>query len=274
MWRFCILKETPQNLVINSEQVLNIVNSARRLVKKCLPTLLMRALYKHNFISDYCPAIKKIAYGDLGRVTPFSTQFGFDRGGPIDRYYIEKFLSLNAALIKGRALEIGDNKYTVHFGGPKISTSDILHVDPGSQSATIIADLSHAPHIQSNTFDCIILTQTLQFIYDFKKALETCYRILRPGGALLITVPGITPLDQGELRSFWFWTFTNNSMSKLSAEMFPDAQVKIESYGNVFAATAFLYGIGLIELNEKELNHHDINYQVIVSVRVIKPVRS
>ena len=104
----------------------SIINSARRLAKKCLPAFLLRALYKHNFIGEYYPPIKKVAYGDFGRVTPLSTQFGFDRGGPIDRYYIEKFLSLNAHSIRGRALEVGDNEYTTRYGGSKISASDIV----------------------------------------------------------------------------------------------------------------------------------------------------
>jgi hypothetical protein len=32
---------------------------------------------------------KKINLGDLDRTTPFSTQFGYDRGGPLDRYYMK-----------------------------------------------------------------------------------------------------------------------------------------------------------------------------------------
>ena len=54
--------------------------------------------------------------GDLARTTPISTNFGFDRGLPIDRYFIEKFLNGNNQDIRGRVLEIGDNDYTARFG--------------------------------------------------------------------------------------------------------------------------------------------------------------
>jgi hypothetical protein len=59
--------------------------------------------------------------GDLDRTTPFSTQFGYDRGGPLDRYYIENFLDENSFKVKGRALEIGDNEYTLKYGGDKLA---------------------------------------------------------------------------------------------------------------------------------------------------------
>jgi hypothetical protein len=78
---------------------------------------------------------KKIDLGDLDRTTPFSTQFGYDRGGPLD-YYIENFLDENSFKVKGRALEIGDNEYTLKYGGDKLAQSDILHIDDSNENAT------------------------------------------------------------------------------------------------------------------------------------------
>ncbi|MGB2696377.1 MAG: class I SAM-dependent methyltransferase, partial [Candidatus Zixiibacteriota bacterium] len=49
-------------------------------------------------------------------LSPISRQFGFDRGKPIDRYYIENFLNENKHFIRGRVLEIGDNSYTKKYG--------------------------------------------------------------------------------------------------------------------------------------------------------------
>ena len=46
-----------------------------------------------------------------------SRDFGFDRGTPIDRYYIESFLSTHASDIRGHVLEVADNTYTRRFGG-------------------------------------------------------------------------------------------------------------------------------------------------------------
>ena len=48
---------------------------------------------------------------------PVSRSFGFDRGTPVDRRYIEQFLARHAAAIRGDVLEVGDDGYTRRFGG-------------------------------------------------------------------------------------------------------------------------------------------------------------
>lgn len=213
---------------------------------------------------------RKVNTGDLDRLTPLSKEFGFDRGGAIDRYYIENFLRKEAAHIKGRVLEIGDNAYTMCFGGENVVQSDILHVNESNKSATIIGDISNAPQIPDNAFDCIVLTQTLHLIYDFKEALQTCYRILKPGGCLLLTVPGITPIDHDEWKETWYWSFTDKAMKKVMAETFPGGDIEVNAYGNVFVATAFLYGMGLPEVPVEKLDYYDQHFQVIISVKAIK----
>ena len=81
-----------------------------------------------------------------------------------------------------------------------------------------------------------MLTQTLHLIYDFKGALATCHRILKPGGALLLTSPGITPIDHGEWGKTWYWSFTNRALEALIAETFPGGKAEIETFGNVYVA--------------------------------------
>ena len=72
-----------------------------------------------------------INFGDLRWLEPVSRQFGLERGLPIDRYYIEKFLAQHAVDIRGRVLEIGDDSYTRWFGGARVHTRDVLHVNAG-----------------------------------------------------------------------------------------------------------------------------------------------
>src|SRR5918998_1304087 len=62
------------------------------------------------------PPIGWVRFGSLRRLTPISSHFGFDRGRPIDRYYIENFLDCQAKDIKGRVLEIKDNTYSRKYG--------------------------------------------------------------------------------------------------------------------------------------------------------------
>jgi len=235
-----------------------------------LPVPLKRRLYKFGLKKQFLPPAGKIDLGDLNRTEPISKEFGFDRGGPVDRYYIKKFLREESASIHGRVLEIGDNYYTMQYGGDKVEKSDILHIDDSNKSATFVGDLSDAPHLPDNTFDCLVLTQTLHLIYEFKDALKTCHRILKPGGALLLTVPGITPIAYDQWGEAWYWSFTDMAMKKVMAETFPAGNIDVNNYGNVLSATAFLYGMGEGELTQKQLDVHDPNMQVIITVKAVK----
>ena len=238
--------------------------------KNYLYSTIKRSLYRLGISNSYNPPLGQVSLGDLDRLKPLCKNFGFDRGGAIDRYYIENFLKAKADVIKGNVLEIGDNYYTNLYGGKNVIKSDILHVDDKNEAATIIGDISNAPQISDNSFDCIILTQTLHLIYDFKEALKTCHRILKPGGSLLLTVPGITPIDHGEWNSTWYWSFTDMAMHRLSVETFPNSTPQVEYFGNVLVASSFLYGLGLPELKKEQLDYKDPFYQVIITVHTMK----
>lgn len=245
-------------------------HNAMDFLKRKLPDGLLKWLHQAGIYSQYTPPPGKIQPGDFNRLTPFSADFGFDRGGAIDRFYIENFIQENHNRVVGKVLEIGDNTYTVKYGGVKVLQSDILHVDHKNSRATYIGDITDVPQIPSAEFDCIIFTQTLHLIYDFKSALRTCYRILKPGGCLLLTVPGISHIDKGEWRDYWLWSFTDASIRKLMTETFNGSQVSIKTYGNVYVAAAFLYGMGLPEFKKEYLFHNDPSYQVIISAVAVK----
>jgi glycosyltransferase involved in cell wall biosynthesis len=247
-----------------------IGDSVRQNLKHKLPDTVLKSLHHAGIYEQYTPKPGHVNPGDFERATPFSYDFGFDRGGAIDRFYIEHFLEENAHLICGTVLEIGDNEYTLKYGGDKVKKSDILHVDSKNPRATYVGDITDVPQIETNSFDCIILTQTLHLIYDFHAALKTCFRILKPGGTLLLTVPGISHIDHGEWKDYWLWSFTDKSMHRLMLENFDESQVEIQTYGNVYVAAAFLYGMGLPEFNKEFLSHHDPSYQVIISVKATK----
>jgi SAM-dependent methyltransferase len=209
-----------------------------------------------------------VRWGDLRRLTPISRRFGYERGLPIDRYYIERFLASRSGDIRGRVLEVGDHTYTVRFGADRVTMSDVLHVSPGNPQATLQGDLSRADHIPSNSFDCILLTQTLHLIYDLPAAAAALRRILKPGGVLLATVPGLSQLEDGQWASTWYWSFTGLSASRLFSQMFSDVEVK--THGNVLVATAFLQGMAAEELRGDELETDDPLYQLVITIRAVK----
>jgi glycosyltransferase involved in cell wall biosynthesis len=212
----------------------------------------------------------KVSLGDLDRTTPFSTEFGYDRGGPVDRYYIENFLEENKHVVSGTTLEIGDNAYSIKYGESRIRKSDILHIDSSNMAATIVGDLTDLPQVPDDLYDCIILTQTLHLIFDYTAAVKTCYRILKPGGTLLLTVPGISQIANDQWQEYWLWSFTQASVKKILAQSFNPERIVTATHGNVLAATAFLYGMGATELTESKLKINDSNYQVIITAIATK----
>ena len=209
--------------------------------------------------------------GDLRRVTPIDSGFGLGRGKPVDRHYIEDFLRRHAADIRGRVLEVAEDAYTVQYGGNRVAASDILHVDGSNPRATFIGDLGAANDLPSDTFDCFICTQTLTYIYDVQQAVKTIHRILRPGGVLLTTVPGISQMSPYD-RDRWgeYWRFTAQSLGRLLGEPFGSDNVAVEAYGNVLSSTAFLQGLCCDDLRKDELDHRDQRYQMLVAGRAVK----
>lgn len=212
-----------------------------------------------------------VRMGSLRRVTPLSRQFGYDRGLPVDRYYIERFLAENAHAISGRVLEVGDSAYTRRFGGQRVTQADVLNINAGDPETTIVADLAEGQGIPSTSFDCLVITQTLHLLYDLSAAVRTLHRILRPGGTLLATFPGISPISTDRWAQTWYWSLTPLSATRLFGEVFGADNVEVLAYGNVLTSVAFLEGMASRELRRNELETHDPQFPMVVTVRAYRP---
>ena len=208
--------------------------------------------------------------GALRRTTPIDPNWGYERGTPIDRVYIKRFLETHADDVHGRVLEIAAPDYTNRFGRD-LERVDVLMATEGKPGATIVADLVDAPQIADASFDCAIVTQTLQFIYDVRTALATLHRVLAPGGVLLATVPGIAKIAPHEDEAFGdWWRFTSRSLRRLGEEAFGPGNVEVKAFGNVLSAAGFLYGLAASDLRPDELDHRDPLYEVTIGLRGVK----
>lgn len=210
-------------------------------------------------------------WGIQHRLTPVSRIFGLDRGLPIDRYYIESFLQRHSCDIHGRVLEIGDPGYTRKFGSERVTQSDVLHAVAGNPLATLVGDLTTGQGIPQNAFDCLIMTQTLPVIYDFQRAVANSYAVLRAGGVLLATLPGISQISRYDMDRWGdYWRFTSLSAKRLFGDIFQPENVEVHTYGNVLVAVAFLHGLAAGELKQEELDYHDMDYEVLITIRALK----
>ncbi len=142
----------------------------------------------------------------------------------------------------------------------------MLHVT-GAPKATIVGDLTSLNHVADEQFDCVILTQTLHLVYDLQAAVRTVHRLLKPGGVVLATVPGITPIDRGEWGTSWYWALTELAARQLFSEAFAPDDIRTETWGNVFTALSFLHGIAREELPGSAFSVVDPCMPVIVTVR-------
>jgi glycosyltransferase involved in cell wall biosynthesis len=262
-----VLRSAPRSL---RSAELNVPRMAVRRSMRFLPAALRRSLNRRWASLNYVPRPGSVSFGDLDRITPLSREFGFDRGLPIDRYYIDRFLAAHAAVVLGRVLEAGDPAYTNRYGAGRVQRADVVNVRemPGT---TIVSDLTHGQGVETAAYDCVILTQTLHLIFDVRAAAATLHRILKPGGTLLLTVPGtISQVASDQWRSSWRWGFTALSLRETLQESFGEGSTTIVEYGNVLSSVAFLMGLAARELQPAQLDARDELYPLLVCARVTK----
>lgn len=203
-----------------------------------------------------------------GSVKPLNRTFGFSRGTPVDRWYIESWLNGKKEYIQKETLEIAEDTYTRRFGNENV-ISYILHVEPTNDSQ-IKGNLETGEGIVENSMDCVILTQTIPSIFQLHDVMSNLYKMLKRGGTALITCGGIMQISRFDMERWGhFWSLTDMSLKRLIEEQsFSDYE--IEQFGNVKTACALLYGIAAEELSEEDLAYYDEDYPVSICARVTK----
>jgi len=241
------------------------------IIRRWLRRLVPGALRRRAALAMLETPVGDVDLGDLARLSPISDQWGFDRGTPIDRRYIEEFIAAHADDISGDVLEVDAPTYTRRFGGNRVRRSDVLHVEDERPGVTMIGDLTRPEDFEPGQFDCVILTQTLQFIPRPEAAIRTVHRILRPGGVVLATFPGITRISREDMdRWGCHFNFTSLSAARLFGDVFGSDDVTVDAAGNVLAAAAFLYGLAAEDLTPDHLAHRDPDYEVLLCVRAVR----
>jgi peptidoglycan/xylan/chitin deacetylase (PgdA/CDA1 family)/SAM-dependent methyltransferase len=212
-----------------------------------------------------------IDFGDLKRTTPVARNWGYERGTPVDRHYIERFLEAHAADIRGAVLEVQEADYTKRFGGDRVTRSDVVDLNASNPLATVVSDLRSAANIAAGTYDCVILTQTLHVVDDMRAVIAECARILEPEGVLLVTLPCSSRVcleygDEGD-----FWRVTEAGARTLFSDFFPGDALDVQARGNVLVNAAFLYGLACHELDAAAFEADDPYFPLLVTVRAQKP---
>jgi len=215
------------------------------------------------------PPVGSVDFGDLGRTTPISQTFGFDRGMPIDRYYIDAFLNQNQEAIRGQVLEIAEDTYSKRFGGSKVTQIDVLNPADQTGNRTIQTDLTKP--VELNKYECVILTQTLHVLSKPENAVRNLHKSLKSMGILLATFPGISQISRYDMDRWGdYWRFTSLSARHLFEEVFGSGNVTIQTFGNVVTSLSFLHGLAVEDLQKSDLDYHDPDYELLITVKAVK----
>ena len=203
-------------------------------------------------------------------VMPLNRTFGWERGRPVDRYYIEKFLEDNRELIGGDVLEIAENTYTMQFGEERVRNSYILHIEGWGENA-IKGNLETGEGIETEKFDTAIITQTLMFTYGIGQVAHNIYKMLKRGGRAFITVAGISQISRYDADE-WdsYFAFHEDAMRKLFVPLFGEENVDVQTHGNMKTAIALLYGLSYEDLKPKDFEVVDKDYPVIITTALYK----
>jgi SAM-dependent methyltransferase len=212
--------------------------------------------------------MRRPAFGLRRRTRPVSPYWGFDRGTPIDRHFIERYLTANADAIRGRVLEVQDDLYASRLGQPE--RVDVLDVDPANAHATLVADLGVPGSLPAETYDCALVTQVLQFVGPLAEAIANLQATLRPGGTLLATVPTVSRVSASVTVDGDFWRLTEASARLLFGAAFGAEYVEVMAYGNVLASVGFLHGLVVEELPARRLDDADPYFPTLVAIRATK----
>jgi Methyltransferase domain len=204
----------------------------------------------------------RLAFG----LQPASYLWGFDRGMPVHRHYVNHFLSDRASDIRGDCLEFQEDSYTTRFGGERVRTLHILHKTPGNPNATIVADIT-SDDVPDNRFDCIICTYVLNVIPELDKAIAGLHRMLRAGGVLLVAVP---QLSMCALQWQDLWRFTPEGLALVLGKIFGHDNVTVQGYGNSLTAAGDIRGLVADEFTRSQLDYHDPRFAIVVCARAIK----
>jgi SAM-dependent methyltransferase len=220
------------------------------------------------------PLVSRVArpvrWGSLRRLEPIGARSGAQRGTPIDLYYVDRFVQQRAGFVRGRVLE-AETAELARRHGRAIERVDVLDVDAYNDDATLIADLASADSLPEAAFDCVLLAHVLARVANVDVAISNAWRSVAPDGALLVSMPTVRGVDGADPgRAIDAWRMLPSGLHATLESRCPDADVEVQGFGNVLAATALLMGVAAEELSPSELDHFDADHPVVACACVVK----
>ncbi|NTU98402.1 class I SAM-dependent methyltransferase [Candidatus Falkowbacteria bacterium] len=149
---------------------------------------------------------------------------------------------LDRAMIRNRAafrpgstvLDIG-GRDRGFFKKPKSKVGKWIFADIQAENKPdIVLDVADMKSIQSGSIDTVLANELFEHVAEPERGLNECYRILKAGGELILSVPFLYPVH-GDPYDFQRWTETKWS-KELSGCGF--REINIEILGRFFSVLA------------------------------------
>ncbi len=168
------------------------------------------------------------------------------------RYYLDSLLK--TIVFHGNVLDVGGKKINKRgsFIPPfdEVKCWDYLNLD-----ATTIPDiLCSATSIKAEkNYDFVLMSEVLEYIEDYQLALSEAFRVIKPNGTLIISVPFLFPIhrDAGD-----YYRFTELALIGM-LEKVGFKSINVQAMGSVFSVIydilLIAYGYGS-EKEDKFLN--------------------
>jgi glycosyltransferase involved in cell wall biosynthesis/SAM-dependent methyltransferase len=226
-------------------------------LKQTIKQPMLIAAQAWNFhVRNRPPRAGFVRWGYLQRRTPLQ-EIEYVHGPAIDRHFARAFCQLQGHRITGDILEFGDSAQARRFG------KDTRSMSVASGNSVIDNDFQA---LHGRLFDCVIAIDVIQYQPNVAGSLNILLSLLRPGGSLIISFPGLIPsLDQGDL-----WRFTEGGVRQLLSGNLARSTIEIVPYGNTAAAVAMLHGLGLRDLKKEFHSGQDAQNTVLIMACVTR----
>ncbi|HRW10395.1 MAG TPA: hypothetical protein P5121_35065 [Caldilineaceae bacterium] len=222
------------------------------------------------------PLVRQLRAMRLRRLQPVAG--GHSEQLSIIRYYWADFLEAHRGDVRGHGLEIGETTTLRAYGGDRITQADALDLAAHAPEVRVVADLSRADHVKSDSYDCFIVPFTTAVIYDLEAFVYHAIRLLKPGGVLLINFWCVDfylhrGLDMGTGAPLYMyhWSTPIGIHNLLHSLGLQENDYGLQVYGNLLARMAFLLNIPARELTAAERDHVDPGQPLLICARVVKP---
>ncbi|MDA3855188.1 MAG: methyltransferase domain-containing protein [Candidatus Woesearchaeota archaeon] len=146
------------------------------------------------------------------------------------RRQIDVILNKNKSVFKGVVLDIG-GRDRGQFVKPKSKVDKWLFADIEDKfSPDLVLDVSNMKNVKSNSIDIILAGELFEHVQEIEKGISECYRVLKKGGKLLITIPFLYPIHADP----WDYQRWTNEKWKLELNKLGFKMKKFEVTGYYF----------------------------------------